>query len=186
MIREQRIMQRIIDEIGPEFDEYIMLFNGCCFWDIKEGEILINKTFKRLLEIIADFNLTTVDEIMDQAFKFNNSPEANMRLLRFFSSNYIEYGGDCLLLRSASFCFTLWLITQQYDVTACYALQQAINSEIVYKKETLWTKIKHFFGFIPYPYIIRGQVKTLTLITLLNGKPMRETMKYIAEYNNIL
>ena len=49
MLREQRIMERIKNELGDELNEYITTFNGCDFWKIKEGEVIVNKTFKRLL-----------------------------------------------------------------------------------------------------------------------------------------
>ena len=56
MLREQRIMERIKNEMGEELNEYIATFNGCDFWKIKEGEIIVNKTFKRLFKLILLFS----------------------------------------------------------------------------------------------------------------------------------
>ena len=52
MIREQEMMQRMIDEMGGELNVYIKTcFDGCNFWRKKEGELIVNKTFKRILSI---------------------------------------------------------------------------------------------------------------------------------------
>ena len=67
---EKAILQNKLNEIGEELNEYIRTFNGCDFWRIKEGEVLANKTFKRMLTIIADFNLTTVNDILYYGLTF--------------------------------------------------------------------------------------------------------------------
>ena len=58
MIREQEMMRRMIDEMGDELNVYIKTcFDGCNFWKKKEGELIVNKTFKRILSITSNSNI---------------------------------------------------------------------------------------------------------------------------------
>lgn len=186
MIREQRIIERIVNEIGDELNEYINSFNGCDFWKIKEGEIIANKTFKRLLEIIADFNLTTVDIVLSDVYELVDDPEINMKILRRFSAQYINNGGTSLINRTMSFCYFLWLAAQEYKVPATVILQEAIESNLMYKQKSLWMNIKCLFNLTQYPFKIKADQRSMCLITLLNGKPIQDTFRYVAEYNEII
>lgn len=188
MIREQKIMQRIIDEMGEELDLYIISYFNCCdFWRKKEGEIIVNKTFKRLLSIIADFNLTSADEILDNAYDLIDNPELMIRILGGFTDKYIHTGGNSLLNRTMAFCYLLFYISVlEEEIKPTDILRQIIESDVLYKKETLWTLVKFKLGLAPYPYEIKGKTRALELITILRGNPVYETMKDIAEYKELL
>jgi hypothetical protein len=188
MIREQQIMQRIVNEIGDEFDLYIITcFNCCDFWKKKEGELIVNKTFKRLINIIADFNLTSADEILDNAYDLIDNPELMIRILGGFTDKYIHTGGNSILNRTMAFCYLLFYISVlEEGVKPTDVLKHIINSDLLYKKETLWTTIKFKLGLSPYPYKIKGKTRAIELITLLRGNPVYETMKDIAEYNELI
>jgi hypothetical protein len=188
MIREQQIMQRIVNEIGDEFDLYIITcFNCCDFWKKKEGELIVNKTFKRLINIIADFNLTSADKILDNAYDLIDNPELMIRILGGFTDKYIHTGGDSILNRTMSFCYLLFYISVlEEGIKPTEVLRQIIDSDVLYKKETLWTTVKFKLGLSQYPYKIKGKTRALELITLLRGNPVYETMKDIAEYNELI
>jgi hypothetical protein len=87
-------MKRIVDEIGEEFDEYIKSFYVCDLWKIKEGELLVNKTFRRVIDIIADFNLTTTDNILINAYKLIESNEAMMKIMEYLCEELIHNGNE--------------------------------------------------------------------------------------------
>ena len=188
MIREQRMMQRIIDEMGDELNVYIKTwFNGCDFWRKKEGEVIVNKTFKRLLNIVADFNLTTVDEVLENAYELIENPELMIRILGGFTDKYIHTGGNSLLNRTMAFCYLLFYISElEEGVNATDILKHVIDSELLYKKETIWHTFKFKLGLVPYPYKIRGKTRAIELITILRGNSVYETMKDIAEYKELI
>ena len=188
MLREQRIMDRIVNEIGDELNEYITTFNGCDFWKVKEGEIIINKTFKRLLGIIADYNLTTVDEIIKDTSGLPDDSGAMMFILSTLADKYITLGGDSLLNRAMVFCFLLHYIYEREGKTinATEILKHSIESDLVYKKESLWQKIKFTFGFANAPFQIRGNTRAIGLMSILAGKPGSEMIGDIISYYDLM
>jgi len=187
MIREQEMMRRMIDEMGDELNVYIKTcFDGCNFWKKKEGELIVNKTFKRILSIVADYNLTTVDAILENAYELIDNPNLMIRILGGFTDKYIRIGGDSLLNRTMAFCYLLFYTAElEEGVTATEILQNIIDSELIYKKESMWQKIKYSLGLVKYPYKIKCMTRGLELISLLRGNPIYETMQYIATYNEL-
>ena len=124
MLREQRIMNRMAEELNGELDEYIMTFNGCDFWRIKEGEVIVNKTFKRILNIMADFNLTTTEDILDDVYKLPDTPDVMLSMLPKLAYMYGENGGESILNRSMVLCYLLhYIVTVEDDLTATDVLK---------------------------------------------------------------
>ena len=188
MIREQELMRRMIDEIGDELDIYIKTcFDGCDFWKKKEGELLVNKTFKRILSIVADYNLTTVDIILENAYELIDNPNLMIRILGGFTDKYIRIGGDSLLNRTMAFCYLLFYTAElEEGVAATEILQHIIDSELMYKKESIWQKFKYRLGLAKYPYKIKCKTRGLELVSILRGNPIYETMKDIAIYKELI
>lgn len=188
MIREQRMLKRIAEELGEELNEYIPTFNGCDLWKIKEGEVIINKTFKRLLGIIADYNLTTIDEIIKETGNLPDDPSAMMFILSTLADKYISLGGDSLLNRAMVFCFMLHYIyeTEGGKISPEEILNHSANSVLVYKKESLWQKIKFTFGFAGLPFKIRGNTRAIGLMSILAGKPGNEMTTDIISYYDLI
>ena len=188
MLREQRIMERIKNELGDELNEYITTFNGCDFWKIKEGEVIVNKTFKRLLGIVADFNLTTVDDILMDVGELPEDKEAMLFILPALAEQYVTIGGDSLLNRMMVFCFILHFIVETEDgkITATEVLEQSANSPLMYKKESMWQKIKYTFGFANLPYKVRGNTRAIGLMSILSGKSGQEMTRDIGLYQFII
>lgn len=187
MLREQQIMNRIASELNDELDDYITTFNGCDFWRIKEGELIVNKTFKRIVSIIADYNLTTVDFVLDNVYELPESSEFMMQLLARLAFQYGEKGGESILNRSMVLCYLLYYITTiEGDLKATDILKDSANSELMYKKESLWQSIKHAIGVSEYPYKVKGNSRAMGLMAIVSGKPIHETMRYIAEYKDLM
>lgn len=188
MLREQRMMDRIVNEIGDELNEYIATFNGCDFWKVKEGEIIINKTFKRLLGIIADYNLTTVDEIIKDATRLPDNSSAMLFVLSRLADEYVTSGGESLLNRTMVFCFLLNYIYEHEGktISATEILKHSIENDLVYKKESLWQKIKFIFGFANEPFKIRGNTRAIGLMSVLAGKPSSEMVYDIISYYDLI
>jgi hypothetical protein len=189
VLREQRMMNRMVEELGDELDEYIANFNGCDFWRFKEGELIVNKTFKRLLGIIADFNLTTADIILETAEGILPESKNEMEfILTRLADQYINIGGDSILNRTMVFCFILHHITQidENFNTATKILEHSANSEIMYKKESLWQKIKFYIGLEQLPYKVRANTRAIGLMSLLAGKSGNEMTKDVGIYYEII
>lgn len=186
MIREQRLMKRIVDEIGDEFNEYIKTFYICDLWKIKEGELIVNKTFRRVINIIADFNLTTSDVILENAYKLIESNEAVMHLLGFLCEEFVKKGNDSLLNRSMIFCYCLFIICNHKQMSATEVLTQVINSEIIVAKPKLWYRIKYALGLRSIPYMLKADYDSLVLISILNGQPISLSFEEIAKYKGLI
>ena len=186
MIREQRMMERIINELGEDFDNYIKTFYVCDLWKIKEGELIVNKTFKRVVDIIADFNLTTSNIILDNAYNLIESNEAMMHILGYLCEDFTKNGNDSLLNRSMVFCYCVFIISAHKQISATQVLTEAINSEIVRFEPNLWYYIKYKLRLRAIPYSIKGDYDALLLISLLNGMPIKETFKNVIEYKEMI
>jgi hypothetical protein len=174
-------MKRIVDEIGEEFDEYIKSFYVCDLWKIKEGELLVNKTFRRVIDIIADFNLTTTDNILINAYKLIESNEAMMKIMEYLCEEFIHNGNESLLNRAMIFCYSVFMISHSKKITATQVLIEAINSEVVFKKETIFQKFLYWIKINIRPYYIQGDTDALLLISVLNGNPAKEVIENLAE-----
>ena len=181
MIREQKIMERIVEELGDEFDEYINFFYTCDLWKIKENELIVNKTFKRVLDIVADFNLTTSDIILGNAYKMIESNEAMMYMMGYLCKDYTKNGSDSLLNRTMIFCYCVFIIAKHKNIKATQVLRDAINSPVVKTETKLWNNIKYKLGLRSVPYNIKGDYDALALISLLNGKPITEVFTNLTE-----
>lgn len=186
MIREQQIMKRIVDEIGDEFNEYIESFYVCDLWKIKEGELLVNKTFKKVLDIMADFNLTTTGNILGSAYNLIESNEAMLKIMDFMTNDYIHNGSQSLLNRAMVFCYTVFIMTNVKKTSATEILESVINSEILFIKKSLWNKILYTFKLRPRPYLIEGDQDALLLISLLKGNPAKDVLHSIATYKEFV
>lgn len=185
MFREQQIMEKIVNELGEELDEFISNFNGTDFWMIKEGELLPNKTFKRLLGIVASYNLTTVDELLESAYELPllKESEKMCAIYNQLATMYLDHGGTNILIRMVLMCFMLYRMTKVNEkLTASEILKDASESELMRKEDSLWYKIKHFIGMCDHPFRIKGDIRALSLISIISGKSIHEVNHDIAEY----
>jgi len=185
MLREQRILERMINELGEELNEYIKTFYICDLWRFKENELIVNKTFKRVVGIIADFNLTTVDEVLSHTFKLIESNEAMLHILGYLCDECIKKGNESVLNRAMVLCYCLFILTKDTGKTATMLLQETLDSYILTTKTTWLTKLKYYLRINKYPYEFKGDPDALLLITILKGKPVYDTVDYIATVKGI-
>lgn len=185
MLRTKQIMKRIVNELGDEFNEYIEKFYICDLWKLKENELIVNKTFKRLVEIIADFNLTTSDNILEDAYKLIESNEAMMHILSFLCDDFIRHGNQSLLNRTMVFCYAVFIISAHNNISATDVLNNVIESEVLTVKNSILYKVKYWLKLSPRPYHIKGDPDALMLISILKGSPATDTIKEVADYKEI-
>jgi len=186
MLREQQLMERIINEIGEEFNEYINCFYVCDLWKIKEGELIVNKTFKKVVDIIADFNLTTGNKILENRYKLIESNEAMLKIMDFMTHDYIHNGSQSLLNRAMVFCYSVFIMTQSKKKSALEVLESIVNSEVLFIKKSIINSILYTFKLRPRPYLIEGDLDAIMLISLLKGNPAQEVLYSLAEYKEFV
>lgn len=186
MLREQVLLSRIINEMGDEFNEYIKTFYVCDLWKIKEGELIVNKTFKKLVDIIADYNLTSSEKILSNTYHLIESNEVMMRILAYLCDDFVRHGNDSLLNRSMVFCYALFMITHTDGRKATDVLYDVVNSEVMMTKESLWQKIKHKLGITERPYLVKGDPDAILIISILKGKSIPDTISIITEYKDLI
>ena len=56
MVKEQIIVKEIVETVGDNINQYILEFDSSSLWDYTERKILVNNTFKKLVNIMAEFN----------------------------------------------------------------------------------------------------------------------------------
>ena len=186
MLREQEIMKRIVDEIGEEFDDYIDNFYICDLWKIKEGELLVNKTFKKVIDIVAEYNLTTTNLVLENAYHLIEANEVMLKLLDYMTNDFIHNGSKSLLNQCMTFCYTVFIITRINNKKAIDVLKDIINSELIYTKETLWGKILYILKVRPRPYKIDADKDAIMLISLLKGNSAKEVLYSLVEYKELI
>ena len=182
MIREQQLIKDLVDKLGDELDEFISNFYLCNFWVYKENEVVVDKTFKKIVSIIADYNLTTANEILESTYKTIDSDNtAMLYVLHYMCDNYLDNGSDNLLNRILVFCYSLFEFSKGEDRKATEILREVYEFDLVVTKETKWTKFKYFIGFSNEPFERKFQLKGIGLIALLKGLSVTDTVEYILE-----
>ena len=186
MIREQKIMKDLVDKIGDEFDDYISHFDKCDIWEYKEGELVVNKTFKDILDIIASYNLTTANQLLkdgayDLTFNVKGKEEELLGIFRQMSMIYLKSGSDCILNRTMLFCFNLYLLSNLENKKPSELINEIYNSDIIGLKNSVMMKLKYNLNMAKYPYKIIVDSSAITLISLLNGKRVEDCVEDILE-----
>lgn len=186
MLREQELLLRIVNEIGDEFNDYINTFYICDLWKIKEGELIVNKTFKKLIEIIADYNLTTADDILSNTYHLIESNEAMMRIIGFLCDESVRHGNESLLNRAMVFCYAMFMICRTDGRKATDVLHDVIQSDVMLARESTWHKIKYKIGIVERPYKVEGDPDAILLIAILKGKSAMDTISIVTEYKGLV
>lgn len=185
-MREQRIMQDILDDIGAELDAYISSFYTCDLWTIKEGEIKVNKTFKRIIDIIARYNLTTYEEIIGDAHSVARANSLSLGVMDRICRMYLDNGGSNLLNRIMLFCYFLYNMTLESGRSATEILNRAVASELLIPKKSWWQSFKYKLGFSRFPYKLSGDINSLALVSLLKGSAVEDIVLDVARYKELI
>lgn len=180
MIREKRIIKDLVNQLGDELDYYIMNFDKIDIWVYKENELVVNKTFKKILEIFASYNLTTANILLKDAYDlasdFEENEEDLFGILLELTKLYLKSGSTCLLNRVILFCLNLHVFSYQENKKPTQLLLDVYSTDIVVFKNSLTTKIKYAFKMSEHPYKVIVDSVGLTLLSLLNGKSVNENI----------
>lgn len=185
-MREQEIMQDILNDIGSELDVYISSFYTCDLWTIKEGEVKVNKTFKRIVDIVASYNLTTYENTIGDVHSIARANSLSLGVMDQICRMYLNNGGSNLLNRIMLFCYFLYNISLETGKSATEILSKAINSELIKPKTTWWHTLKYKLGFVKYPYKLSGDVESLALVSLLKGSAVEDIVVDVARYKELI
>lgn len=189
MFREQQIMNNIVNELGEEFNEFIETFNGYDLWLIREGELLVNKSFKRILEVIAGYNLTTADQLLESAYDLPmlESSEKMFAVYDNLTRLFLDNGGTNVLIRSVIFCYMIYKISKiETELSPIEILKDASESVLLKKEDSLWYKFKHLLGLREQPFKVKGDIRSLSLMSILSGKSIHQTNYDVAEYKDFI
>lgn len=186
MIREQRMMQDMVTLLGDDLDDYISKFNNCDLWNFKENEIIVNKTFKNILNLISNYNLTTADEVLKGAYKLLEATNEDMlSIMSYMGDMCLKNGSDSLLNRAMIFCYALHEICKSEQKSATEILEIVYNYDLAETKTSWLTKLKHKIGYYKRPYKLKINSDGLMLVSILSGKNIEEAFQYILMAYNI-
>lgn len=186
MIREQRIMKDIVEKLGNELDDYITTFYNCDLWYYKENELIVNKTFKEIISIVASYYLTTADEVLKNAFKLiNSNNEATLSMLSYMGELHLRNGSESILNRVTLFCFALYEIFRGEKKKPTEILEIVYNYDLAEVKESWLTRFKYKIGYYKHPYKLNVNSDGLMLMSLLSGKSLDDAFEYMLLSYNI-
>ena len=189
MLREQRIMKEIADTLGDELNDYISSFHKCDLWAYKENELVVNKTFKEIAEIVASYNLTTTKELFNQAYdlQFHNSnKEILLNIMEYMVKDYLKMGSECLLNRIMLFCYLLAIFSSGQNKTATEFIYEICNCELITTKNSLKAKIKYKLNKTKFPFTLVVNSEAAALISILSGKSLDDYVEYAITMTNLV
>lgn len=179
MLREQRLMNDIINKVGNErFDKYILSFTKNSLWTVIEHISKINSTFEDIVEVFADYNLIRSEDVLKEVYNLGDDDEFDGVMI-FMMHNYLYNGTANILNRAAVFCYTLSMICEDNNLKPSEELYQIANNDIVVKSNNILTKIKYKLKMTEYPFDAIVKKHTLMLISIISGKSMEESIEYI-------
>lgn len=177
MMREQMLMRDLIESLDSRLDDYILNFNSSCLWHFTERRPVINRTFRDIVDIFAKYNLTTTKDILDNVYELDD--ENLMGILAFMSDNYLTNGSNSLLNRIVLFCFALHIHCIANCETPTVILTKIVNNDVICIKTNVLTKIKFMIKKTSRPYDVLANHQTLVLFSLMSGRSMNDTIRYI-------
>lgn len=189
MLREQRIMKEIADTLGNELNDYISSFHKCDLWTYKENELVVNKTFKEIVEIVANYNLTTTKELLNHAYDLhfhNSNKEILLNILEFMVKDYLKMGSDCLLNRIMLFCYLLAIFSSRENKTATEFIYEICDSDLIITKNSLKAKLKYKLNRTKFPFTLVVDNEAAALISILSGKSLDDYVEYVISMSNVI
>lgn len=177
MMREQRMIKDLTESLGSVLDDYIINFNSSKLWYFTERRPVVNKTFRDIVEIFANYNLTTSKDILDKVYELDD--DNLMGILAFMTDNYLTNGSESILNRAVLFCFALHVHCIGNSETPSVVLSKIVENDVVYIKANILTKIKFMIKKANRPYDVLASHQTLVLLSLMSGRSMNDTIKYI-------
>lgn len=182
MLREQRLMNDILNKIGKErFDNYILSFTKSSLWTVIEHISKVDSTFEEIVEVFANYNLVRVEDILKGVYSFGDSDTTFDGIMLFMLNNYLNNGSTSILNRAALFCYMLSIICEDNNLKPSEEIYQIANSDIVVKSNNIITKIKYKLKMTEYPFDAIVKKQALMLISIISGKSMEDSVEYIKD-----
>lgn len=179
-IKEQRILRDMMEV--NNFDKFIIEFSRHSLWRRVEGELIVDETFKELLDILAQQNLETADNLLKDAKEIDDYGTGNLLgLFSFILNNYLKSGSDNLVNRVIVLCFMLHQLSNKLHMTPYDILVELLSQDLVNIKHNFWTELKYRLGFEKYPCKIMIIPEMMVMISILSGKPMSDVAEYLID-----
>lgn len=184
MLREQRLMLDLVNLLGDNLDEYILTFDKYNLWDFREKEVVVNKTFKDIVEVFANYNLTTAKDILSNVYDLG--PKHILPgVFHFMRESYLKQGSESLLNRIMLFCYTLYKYSTSNNIKPTELLKIICDEDLYVIKPNFVTKIKYKLGKARYPFDVIVRDYKIVLISLITGKSFNDTMVNILTLYNV-
>ena len=176
MVKEQCIIKEIVESIGDPINQYILEFDASSLWDYTERKILVNNTFKKLVNIMAEFNNVEEKYIMESASELDE--EIFMDVYIYMIKDYLEKGGESLLQRLILFCINLHYHCRINKELPIETLRRMYEEEVVSVKKNIFTKIKYKFNKSDKPFEVFVDKFTMSQFALLSGRKLEDEIKF--------
>lgn len=176
MIKEQYIIKDIVESIGDTFNEYILELNCNSLWYYTERKIMVNNTFKKLINIMANHNSKEESDIINLAYEIDE--ELFMDVSIYMMKEYLEKGGKSLLQRLVLFCVSLHYHCRINKELPIEVLKRMYEEDVVSVKKNLKTKFLYKINKSDRPYEIYVDKFTITQFALLSGNTFEDQIKF--------
>lgn len=186
MNKEQYIVKEIVESIGDIINQYIIEFDCNSLWNYTERKILVNNTFKKLVNIMAEYNNVEEKYIMESAYEIDE--KIFMDVSVYMIGDYLEKGGESLLQRLILFCINLHYHCKINKELPIDMLRRMYEDEVISIKMSLKTKILYKLNKTERPFDVYIDKFIMSQFALLSGRSLENEIKYFydMELNEIL
>lgn len=186
MVKEQYIIKEMVETIGDNINQYIIDFNTSSLWDYTERKILVNNTFKKLVNIMADYNNVEEKHIMESAYELDENIFMDVHI--YMIKDYLEKGGESLLQRLILFCINLHYHCRINKELPIEVLRKMYEEDVINVKKNMFTKIKYKLNKSDKPFEVYVDKFTMSQFALLSGRKLEDEIKfyYDMEINELI
>lgn len=186
MSKEQYIIREIVENIGDDINQYILEFDTSSLWDYTERKILVNNIFKKLVNIMAEYNNVEERYIMESAYELDE--DIFMDVSIYLIKEYLEKGGISLLQRLILFCINLHYHCRINKELPIEVLRKMYEEEVISVKKNIFTKMKYKLNKSEEPFEVYVNEFIMSQFALLSGRKLEDEIKfyYDMEINEII
>lgn len=176
MNKEQHIVKEIVESIGDVINQYIIEFDCNSLWNYTERKILVNNTFKKLVNIMAEYNNVEEKYIMESAYELDENIFMDVSV--YMIGEYLEKGGESLLQRLVLFCINLHYHCKINKELPIEALRRMYEDDIISIKRNIKTRIKYKLNKSETPFEVYVDKFIMSQFALLSGRTLEDEIKY--------
>lgn len=179
MINEQKLIKDILDKIGEDrLDKYAETFNSKSLWYCVEKEVIMNETFKEILEIFSKYNSTPSIETFSNVYEAESCNIAF--LVTYLLDEHIHKGSISIFNRATIFCYLLYLNWVRYNIKPSETLKDmVIEKNLVNKRRSFKARLLYMLRIYDTPYEIWVERKKAEFISVISGKDLNTTYDYL-------